>query len=97
MDVRSSVLDQDDRIDIVADAVFRLFLFAVFGLQRSETKLFVRIVPDNKIDGAVAKVAHTVEKYDRSHNKIVSQLSDRFEFRLPINFETWNGKCFGRQ
>jgi hypothetical protein len=37
------------------------------------------VVPDNKIDRAVAEIAHTVKKHDLSHRKILPHKSDRIE------------------
>lgn len=96
MQKRPISLDQNYRIDIVADAEFRPHLLAELRLQRGETELFLPIVLDDEVNGTVAKIADAVEKHDTLHTKILPQKSDRIEAVPPFKIENMESEVLWR-
>jgi hypothetical protein len=72
MGIGPAVLHKDDRIDVL-QAEFLDVPAPVSGLERSEPEDALPVESDDEVDGAVAKVAHAVEKNDRVHGPIIDE------------------------
>jgi len=68
MHERPFILNQNYRINTIADAEFRSHFLPDFRLQRREFEEPLAIMPDNKTDGAITKIADAIEQHDRAHS-----------------------------
>jgi hypothetical protein len=68
-----TILDVDDRVNIVWDRVFCPQVASELGLERGEAEFPARIMANDPVHCPVAKIAYPIKQDDPLHKKILQQ------------------------